>query len=118
MAARPDLAALLADPARAVEVPVETRQALLDELAVHEGRCRLVRDLLTVSLARCGLQLETPPDSEPYTLEQVTTKLQKSRAWTRRRAKRGEIPGAHKVGRSWVFDRPPFERWRRRPEVG
>jgi hypothetical protein len=33
---RPDLAALLADPARAIEVPAEKRQAVLDALAVHD----------------------------------------------------------------------------------
>ena len=42
---RPELAALIADPPRAAEVPVEERQALLDALAAHEGRCRQVRDL-------------------------------------------------------------------------
>jgi hypothetical protein len=46
-----DLDALLADPARTAEVPAGGRQAVLDALAVHEGRCRLVRDLLTVGLA-------------------------------------------------------------------
>jgi hypothetical protein len=47
----PDLAALLADPARAAEVPAKDRQAVLDALAVHEGRYRLARELLAVRLA-------------------------------------------------------------------
>jgi hypothetical protein len=41
---RLDLAALLADPVRATEVPAGRRQAVLDALATQEGRCRLVRD--------------------------------------------------------------------------
>jgi hypothetical protein len=45
------LAALLADPARVAEVPADERQAVLDALAVHEGRWPLVRELLTASLA-------------------------------------------------------------------
>jgi hypothetical protein len=47
---RSDLDVLLAHPARAAEVPAEDRQAVLDALAVFEGRCRLVRELLTASL--------------------------------------------------------------------
>jgi len=46
----PDIDALLANPARAAEVPVGARQAVLDALALREGRCRLLRDLLTVGL--------------------------------------------------------------------
>jgi hypothetical protein len=47
---RLDLAALLANPVRATEVPAGRRQAVLDALAIQEGRCRLVRDLLTAGL--------------------------------------------------------------------
>jgi hypothetical protein len=46
----PDLKALVDRPAHAVEVPAEQRHAVLDELAVHEAHCRLVRQLLRSSL--------------------------------------------------------------------
>lgn len=45
-----DLAALLAEPAWAAEVPAREALVLLDALAVQEGRCRLVRELLTARL--------------------------------------------------------------------
>ncbi len=60
------LAALLADPARAAEVPAEDRQAVLDALAVHEGRCRLVRELLTANLT--GLVAASPAANDPFTI--------------------------------------------------
>jgi hypothetical protein len=116
---RPDLAPLLADPARAAEVPAEDRQAVLDALAVHEGRCRLVRELLTANLAESP---ETKNGSArpqpPYALQEAAALLHKSTAWLQRKAKTGRVPGAQKVGRSWLFDRAPFDRWRSRREVG
>src|SRR5437762_2736098 len=45
-----DLHALLDHPEQVAQVPPEHRQELLDALAVHEGRCRVVRDLLTAPL--------------------------------------------------------------------
>ena len=47
---RTDLHALLDHPEQVAQVPPEHRQELLDALAVHEGRCRVVRDLLTAPL--------------------------------------------------------------------
>jgi len=43
----PALLALLADPARVATLAPEAALELLDALGLHEGRCRLVRDLLT-----------------------------------------------------------------------
>jgi Helix-turn-helix domain len=115
----PDLAALLADPARAAEVPSEERQALLDALAVHEGRCQLVRNLLIASFtgsgeAKNGSQRLQPP----YTLHEAAGLLLKSPAWLRRRAQAGAIPGAKKIGRSWVFPRAEFHRFCQRCQIG
>jgi hypothetical protein len=61
-----DIASLLADPPRAAEVPAEDRQAVLDALAVHEGRCRLVRELLTANLA--GLVAASLTANDPLTI--------------------------------------------------
>jgi hypothetical protein len=114
-----DITALLADPARAVELPAEERQAVLDALAVHEGRCRLVRELLTVNLARGAESKNGSATPQPaYELEEAAGLLHKSTAWLQRKAKAGRVPGAQKVGRSWMFDRTPFDRWRGRQEVG
>jgi excisionase family DNA binding protein len=62
---RIDLAALIADPVCAIEVPAEERQTVLDALAVHEGRCRLVRELLTANLT--GLVAATLAANDPLT---------------------------------------------------
>jgi hypothetical protein len=115
----PDLAGLLADPARAAEVSAEDRQALLDALAVHEGRCRQVRDLLTGTMARGVETRDGAARGRPaYALDEAAGLLLKSPAWLRRQAKTGRVGGARKVGRSWLFDRAPFDRWRSRPAVG
>jgi excisionase family DNA binding protein len=119
MSERADIAALLADPARAADVPADERLAVLDVLAVHEGRCRLVRELLTVNLAGTAEAKNGGAGPQPpYTVQEAAGLLQKSTAWLQRKAKTGRVPGAHKVGRSWLFDRAPFDRWRSRREVG
>jgi hypothetical protein len=43
----PDLEALVDGPVCAAEVPAEQRQVVLDEFAVHEADCRLLRHLFT-----------------------------------------------------------------------
>jgi hypothetical protein len=115
----PDLAPLLADPARAAEVPAKDRQAVLDALAVHEGRCRLVRELLTANLAgspenKNGSARPQPP----YALHEAAGLLLKSPAWLRRQAKAGAIPCAKKVGKSWQFPRAEFDRFCQRRHIG
>jgi hypothetical protein len=114
-----DLVALLVDPARAAHLPAEDHQAVLDVLAVIEGRCRLVRNLLTASLAR-GAEAKngSAEPQSPYALQEAAGLLHKSNAWLQRKAKAGRVPGAQKVGRSWMFDRTPFDRWRGRREIG
>jgi hypothetical protein len=58
-----DLDVLLANPVRAAEVPVGARQMVLDALAVHEGRCRLLRDVLTLGLTVKAENTPQPVDS-------------------------------------------------------
>lgn len=119
MSDHPDLAPLLADPARAAEVPAKDRQAVLDALAVHEGRCRLVRELLTANLAgspeaKNGRARPQPP----YALHEAAGLVLKSPAWLRRKAQGGAVPGAKKIGRSWVFPRVDFDRFCQRRQIG
>ena len=69
-----DLDALLAAPARVKDVPEEAVPALLDALAVPEGRCRLLRDLLTARLAagsRNGQDHPAPSEQGPLTQEEA-----------------------------------------------
>src|SRR5262245_32124680 len=113
------LVALLDDPARALAVLPEERQPLLDALAVHEGRCRLVRDLLTANLAgRAEAKNGSATPQLPYALHEAAGLLLKSPAWLRRQAQAGAIPCAKKIGRSWVFPRAAFHRFCQRRQVG
>jgi hypothetical protein len=54
----------------------------------------------------------------PYTLPEAAGLIHKSTPWLRRRAKARQVPGARQIGRSWVFERDPYDRWRRRPQLG
>lgn len=94
-----NLAALLADPARAAEVPAEERQAVLDALAMHEGRCQLVRELLIASLTGSGeAKNGSARPQPPYALQEAAALLHKSTAWLQRKAKTGRVPGRRRWG--------------------
>ena len=94
---RPNLAALLADPVRAGELPKTAIAALLDELALQEGRCRMLRDLLTA-------QLTARPASEPGNgdvglvddVHEVARLLRRSASWVRKHGH--TLPGFHQPG--------------------
>lgn len=62
------LAGLLADPGRIAEVPVGEVPALLDALAVEEGRCRTLRALL---VARFAAPQARPDEAPPPYLTQA-----------------------------------------------
>jgi hypothetical protein len=108
---RPDLAALLADPARAAEVPVEHVPALLGDL-------ERLRATLWARLFPQGNDHAKSDREPPYTLTEAAALLLKSPPWLRRQAKAGTVPCARKVGKSWVFPRELFDRFRQRREVG
>src|SRR5262245_34508140 len=113
------LGAWLADPARAAEVPAEQRQAVLDALAVHEGRCRLVRELLTATVAgKAVAEHNNARPQPPYSLHEAANLMLEGSAWLRRKAHAGAIPGAKKIGRSWVFPRTEFDRFCERRHIG
>jgi Helix-turn-helix domain len=113
------LDALLADPARAAEVPAKDRQAVLDTLAVHEGRCRLVRELLTATVVgKATTEHNNTGLQPPYSLKEAAALMLKGPAWLRRKAHAGAIPGAKKIGRSWVFPRADFDRFCQRRQIG
>jgi len=112
----PDLAAILAQPARVTDIPVEALPALLLHLGAEHHRLATVETAVAARLAA----LPSPPPEvarAPYTLAEAATLLGKSRAWVRRQARLGRLPG-RKVGKSWVFPRDDFDRARRRVHLG
>lgn len=112
----PDLATLLANPARAAEVPVADVPALLNAVSAQAARLDVLKSILAARLAveRNG-QGQTEP---PYTLHEAARLLLKSPAWLRRHAKTGTVPCAKKIGKSWVFPRADFHRFCGRRQVG
>ena len=88
MTARSDLAALLAEPARTRAVPAHERQVLLDALAVHEGRCRLVRELLTAAIDGGDLANGSGRSDRVLTAEEAAQKLNVTRDWLARHGRR------------------------------
>jgi hypothetical protein len=92
-------------------------RALLVRLAAH------VHELAALQTALAArLTIPSYPghrtQGTPYTLTEAAALLTKSPVWLRRKAKTARVPGARKVGRSWLFERGPFDRWRCRPEAG
>jgi hypothetical protein len=114
-----DLAALLDSPARAVEVPAAEVPAVLAAVAAQEAALGTVRSILAARLViPGGPHSGNGTAGKPYTLIEAAGLLDKSTAWLRRKAKAGHVPGAQKVGRSWMFEPAAFDRWCRRSEVG
>jgi hypothetical protein len=105
---RPELVALLSDPA---SVPTADIAAAIGEL--EKAKATLWARLTAQAPNRSSRQPEPP-----YTLVDAAALLLKSPVWLRRRAKAGVIPGARKYGKAWVFDRELFDRFRARREVG
>ncbi|HLK11074.1 MAG TPA: helix-turn-helix domain-containing protein [Candidatus Binatia bacterium] len=104
-----------------VDLPPVEAVADLDPETARDLAPRLAALLEAARLAAAhAVPAETArgPAPPPYTLAEASRLLRKSTPWTRRMAKRGRVPGARKVGRTWVFDRLAFDRWRSRPEVG
>lgn len=98
------LTMLLADPARAADVPPGERQAVLDALAVQEGRCRVLRDVLTRGLAPVPEAVGT--SDRLLTVEEAAARLGLSADWLYRHAK------------SLPFTRRPARRALRFSEAG
>jgi hypothetical protein len=112
----PDLESLVRDPRRATDVPLDAVPALLDVLAVHEGRLGVVKAVLAARLmATTGAGATR---ERPYTLTEAADLLLKSPAWLRRQARAGIVLGAKKVGKTWVFPRTEFHRFCDRRQVG
>jgi hypothetical protein len=115
MNTRVDLATLLAEPERVRTVTDGERRALLEALAVQEGRCRLVRDLLTAPLLAAPIlpianRSGFGPDgsaSEWMTVPHVASWMQLSQRTVRRRMH----DGTWRKGEHW------FQTGRARPRL-
>src|SRR5262245_18149934 len=116
MAERLNLDVLLADPQRAVDVSVDEVPVLLDALAVQEGRCRLVRDLLTQRMATPSVPAMTER-GEWLTVADVLAFLKCGERTVRRRMREG----TWREGQHWFapngtatrFSRTALEEWQR-----
>lgn len=104
------LAALLADPARGTDAPLEAVPGLLDALAVHEGRCRLLRDLLTGRLAAPAQKEPAPSEQGALTQEEAAERyrlpLRKLRFLTRT----GRVP-SYSQGRNRMLRPADLDRY-------
>src|SRR5438046_1748383 len=79
------LAALLADPARAAEVPTNTIPALLAQLAAEQARLSAIESALAARLAAVATT-NGPPADRLLTVEEAAAKLGTTRDWLRRHA--------------------------------
>jgi len=80
---RVDLALLLADPARAAEVPADAIPALLAQLAAEQARVSALETALAARLAEAA-GTNGPPADQLLTVEEAAAKLGTTRDWLRR----------------------------------
>jgi excisionase family DNA binding protein len=109
MPAPPDLAALLADPARVAELTVEQASAVLPQIAAE-----LIR--LAALQTAVGARLVTParpPLTSPYSADEAAALIGKPKTWVWKQARSGRLPG-RKAGKTWTFPRDEFDRVLRR----
>ena len=111
-----DLAALLADPARARDVPAEAVQTLVDGLAVQEGRCRLLRDLLTARLSAPVPSAHREEDDHVADVREAASIARRSLSWMRKRGH--TLPGFRQPGGKGTkvaWSRRALETWTSSP---
>ena len=94
-------------------LPVDSLPAIVGELAALQAYAfaRLTREAAAAPPS-------TTEDTTPYSLDDAAGRIRKSPAWLRRQANAGDVPGARKVGRSWLFPRTDFERYWQRHRRG
>ena len=78
------LAALLADPARAAEVPTDAIPALLAQLAAEQARVSALETALAARLADEAAGTDGPHADQLLTVEEAAAKLGTTRDWLRR----------------------------------
>lgn len=103
----PDLTALLADPARAVEVPAEAIPSVLSEVSAQEARLGTVKAILAARLAVPGAP--TSGADRLLTADQVHELTTMSVDWLYRHA--GALPFARRIGRKVLFSEAGLTKW-------
>src|SRR5437762_5914220 len=78
-----DLVTLLADPARAAEVPTDAIPALLAQLAAEQARLSALESALAARLAEAA-GTDGPHADQLLTVEEAAAKLGTTRDWLRR----------------------------------
>jgi excisionase family DNA binding protein len=107
--APPDLAALLADPARVVDVPAAGVSKLIVQCGAEHHRLAALETALASRLAPG--EREGTAIGDALTVEDVARRTGMSVAWLYRAARAGRLPFARRIGRRLVFDPTGCDRW-------
>jgi hypothetical protein len=100
MTAHPkDLADLLAEPARAAEVPVEVIPGLMGQVAAEQARLAALEGALAARLAATAGRRTEPPEAESDLIDdvlEVGRLIRRSESWVRKHGR--TLPGFHQPG--------------------
>jgi len=107
-----DLGALLADPARAADVPADAIAAVLTEVTAQEARLGTVKAILAARLAGASNGHPAPPPSEaaPLTQEEAAEQYRISLRTMRRLTRTGRVPST-RVGRNRMIRPGDLDRY-------
>ena len=108
----PALAALLADPARAAEVPAAHVPALLAHVAAEQARLDVLKSVLAARLAVVSNGHPASPTSEaaPLTQEEAAEQYRISLRTVRRLTRTGRVPST-RVGRNRMIRPDDLDRY-------
>ena len=108
----PALAALLADPARAAEVPADHVPALLAHVAAEQARLDVLKSVLAARLAVVSNGHPASPTSEaaPLTQEEAAEQYRISLRTVRRLTRTGRVPST-RVGRNRMIRPDDLDRY-------
>ena len=108
----PALAALLADPARAAEVPAAHVPALLAHVAAEQARLDVLKSVLAARLAVVSNGHPASPTSEaaPLTQEEAAEQYRISIRTVRRLTRTGRVPST-RVGRNRMIRPDDLDRY-------
>jgi excisionase family DNA binding protein len=109
MAAPPDLSALLADPARAADIPAADVPKLILQCGAEHHRLAAVETVLASRLAPS--EREATVRGDALTVEDVARRTGMSVVWLYRELRAGRLPFARRHGRRVKFDPVGLQRW-------
>ena len=104
-----DVAALLADPARAVDVPVGDVRALLDAVSAQAARLDVVKSILAARLSARNGTGHADSGDRWLTAEEVAQRTDFSVDYIYRHA--GRFPFTRRQGRTLRFSETGLVRW-------